>query len=464
LPLPLVHAEVDHYVGSVVGGSVPGVAFDFASAAPARFATVSVFALERMPLEALEPAPLRLSMGLGAGATLFVRKLLTPLRATTDLAAAAAWTGSRNQPQGDRVRHVADLFAALPGGVAATFLLSRPAPSDVDGAQLALLIGRGSPMQLEIGLAALRSDEPTGLTGELCALPLLPDGTIRGVLVVPSPFRGEAAKAFAIRYTVEPIPKETDPRYLVFRSAWDQARRQIADRARVRPERFPRELQPELTRVDARGLAALLAQPEAQRRTLVTVCERTGATIARDLLLAASDEGVASVADTLRPALLETEVAGGAELGWLVERTALLTLIARMIHGAASPGVATVLLEHAGPLGDQAEALLFMVQETGDLASFRARILEENVLLLRDGVPEVRARATNWLAHRDLAPEGFDPFAPRAERSAALKRAEDAARAKAEAEASKKEATAAEEPSMDASAPADAVPSSGGAP
>jgi hypothetical protein len=53
-------------------------------------------------------------------------------------------------------------------------------------------------------------------------------------------------------------------------------------------------------------------------------------------------------------------------------------------------------------------------------AELAVRLWNENRILLEDASPASRVRAFDWLALRGLAPAGFDPLAPLAERRAAL--------------------------------------------
>lgn len=161
-----------------------------------------------------------------------------------------------------------------------------------------------------------------------------------------------------------------------------------------------------------------------RRAALVLLAARSGAELCGDLALSADDEALGACVEA---------IGGGTQpdsldLGWSLERGAALFLASRAAERPLDPELEAAVLRRAGELGRSPAALADLAERSADLDEFRARIVDENRVLLEDSKPGARVRAYDWLAARGLAPRGYDPLGTREERRAAL----DAAEAEAE--------------------------------
>ncbi len=173
-----------------------------------------------------------------------------------------------------------------------------------------------------------------------------------------------------------------------------------------------------------RSVFAALAREPSRRSALSVFAERTGAPLAGDLALVASQEALASLADRVesaRPSL------GSDEPGWWLTHESWMWLTDRAEREDVplEAELVSVLRRHAGAVARFPDIAREAVAESPGADELEERLVRENRTFLHDRNPTVRVRAFDWLSARREAPEGYDPLAPRSDRRAALARAEE---------------------------------------
>lgn len=167
-----------------------------------------------------------------------------------------------------------------------------------------------------------------------------------------------------------------------------------------------------------------LADERTSRAALVVLTGQR-LSFAHDVALGATDAFVNRWAARLAA---QPPPAGGLEsMAWVVERSAIELVCGSVDFGDASSAQLGMLLRHFGELGRFPTDLMRRAEAVADRAEFDAWLTAENRRLLTSSDPAARVRALDWLTVRGRAPAGFDPFASREERRAALRRADAAA-------------------------------------
>jgi hypothetical protein len=322
-----------------------------------------------------------------------------------------------------------------------TVLLHRPVGVEGGGVQLALLMeGRDatdSPAPTGAEGPDAREEGETGDLAPRTELVVL-EGTLRAdgrsvVLLLPWGFSSGTARAVAAIVTVSRPPRPGTTAAEQHADAVDRYRQQVAPVAR-----------PETAGLAARaGVTSAfsgLASPSTRRASLCALALLTAAPMAGDFALSASDALLADLEASLREQVAargdrdvegelpvdapdtEGPVFDGPELGFLLERAAL-TLLAEAASGdTPDAALEAILLRHAGESGRSPNHLLRLSARAEGLAALHGLFVDENLVYLEDPSPASRVRAFDWLARRGLAPDGFEPLAPVAERWAAMKR------------------------------------------
>lgn len=195
-----------------------------------------------------------------------------------------------------------------------------------------------------------------------------------------------------------------------------------------------------------RVVVEALAYSWTRRRALVLLAQEHDVPLVADVALLADDAMVASLAETLVPELQGAarrvdakESDGEAVAGeppaasvtpaWILERAAARVLAAGALaagteHDGLAPELASVAQIYLGETVRSATTLLAALGQARTSAEFRAWVRAEHEVLLGDSQPAPRVRAFDWLRTRGAAPAGFDPLASKAERRAALAKAE----------------------------------------
>jgi len=165
------------------------------------------------------------------------------------------------------------------------------------------------------------------------------------------------------------------------------------------------------------------------RRALAWWTERFRDTLAADLALSATDEELAALLATIAvPQFHATDEARIATL----EKQAWRMVAAWDAKDELPDELRAVLLRRGGVVATDAGAMEALAKSAGGLEEMQALLLDENRIALESASAATRVRAFDWLTARGLAPAGYEPLAPSAERRKAL--AADAARATGEAE------------------------------
>jgi hypothetical protein len=426
-----------HYRGSILSGPHPGSGAS-TEVDPADSLAVSCRVLwwPGASLETFEPLTRRARAAIamyGDQPVLAAPSLLTGARTVTAGGERALLERLDGDPS---VVEYGAFGAALPTGVTLLFLGRGRDLSALTGGRslskrIAFAIERpaaGGPPQVAIVMddvtagqaAPLAEGLPRGfLERELLLLdtPLEP-GSPPLVMIVPSPFVGDGASAWVAILEVALPPRSGE-------EAAEHARRAAAcaedleAAARAAEERAARLEDDELRRRQLARALEMLHLEDVQRSALVLMAGTTGARLAEDVALSASDAELAEYAASISHSAAELDVISetGDALGWTLERGAWLFLSRADEPG---PELQGVLLRHAGEVGRFPGLIEDAVAVSSDRASLLERLEAENLVFLEDSNPAARVRAHRWLAARGLAPDDFDPLDIAAERQAAL--------------------------------------------
>lgn len=243
--------------------------------------------------------------------------------------------------------------------------------------------------------------------------------------VLPSPFQDGAS--LVVRAELSPPPGD-EPAYpedrALFAALVERASEDVAAAARGAATRAAGLLVGESEVLAWRRAFEAVLDPDKRRGAIAHLAGSGGASLALDVALVADDALLVEFANHLAADGVAPQVDGTqgglARLGWFVETSAIKLLAARLGADGLSPELEAVLLRHTGQAGRFPGTLEDAAASSADLASLRARIVEENRIFLEDSSPSARLRAYDWLAVRGAAPEGFDPLAPAEERRAVL--------------------------------------------
>jgi hypothetical protein len=394
-------------------------------------ATVAFFALDLVPETVLAPLPTRARLTLDEEED-------PPLRAETSLAARGR-AGPVNEgrslegeleAQGVRVTRFASLRGALPEGVTARFEAVRDGRGSCSACEpvherFAVLVhrrGAADREPIELALELEDTHEAACAAGgephvrpdrELVLLEPTAPGTY--AIVAPSPFKGDEARAILAVVSVAPPPDAScdaaHAEAFAVCSA-DLAREEALARMRAR-EAMPVEPTPapgEQAPSPAGKGAGERAEP---RRALLALAQRVRAPLALDLALTGSDELVATAAANV-----------GDGDPWRVEQAALEALRAGATAAEPDEAALRLLARRGGEAARSVPTFFALAAKARSLDAFDRLLARENEDLLEDASPPVRVRAFEWLAARELAPAGYDPLGPAAERRAALEKQE----------------------------------------
>lgn len=298
------------------------------------------------------------------------------------------------------------LRAALLPGAATVFDLAvdRFAEADVAREGLSLrLARRGS--DLEVALVARRAapaEEAFLEVVEEVALLERLEGERGLLLLVPAHF-DPGFQGYALALDWAPATSAAD---------LDLASR--AEARTLRPSLAPVSSASGADRSPSPAALAGVRDAESPLSAWSALARETQATLSERLILADAKSLLAEV----RPAWLSALESPPETLGWHLERAS-----ARALLASKAPWARALLLERCGALGADPGALSDTLDQARDLASWEALLAQENRHLLRNALSGVRARAFSWLRARGRAPAGFDPFAEREARRAALQEA-----------------------------------------
>ncbi len=313
-----------------------------------------------------------------------------------------------------RRAELANLRAALPDGVTATFEAVRDAESSCEACEpvherFAVHVHRhGAAIELAVDLEDTHPKCQGGRprpNRELACL--APRGLGAFAVIVPSPFHGDEARAMAAVVEVSRAPDVS--RGAAHAEAFARCVADLAREAALRRARAANTLVASGERAvpDLR----LLADDGARRSTLLALARAEHCPLAEDVALSGSEELVSATASIV-----------SASDGWSIERAALGTLAAKTNEDGTPPDVAAIVARRGGAAGTSAEAFFALASQATSLETLEALLVSENTDLLEDPSPAVRVRAFEWLAARQKTPAGYAPLAPAEKRRAALEK------------------------------------------
>ncbi|MCB9920310.1 MAG: hypothetical protein H6832_18055 [Planctomycetes bacterium] len=183
----------------------------------------------------------------------------------------------------------------------------------------------------------------------------------------------------------------------------------------------------ELRRMELESAFEALARSDGNRRAAVSSLVRSDAgepapPLIADLVRTVDQTTFGAFADSLaasKDSILQVGT-DPALIAWQVERRAWSWLVARAQAEGFDDVLEAMLLRQSGEVGRYPSSVQSFANRAKNTADMTKRLEAENLLLLEDGNPGSRVRAYDWLALRDLAPEGFDPLATLEDRRAAL--------------------------------------------
>ena len=192
--------------------------------------------------------------------------------------------------------------------------------------------------------------------------------------------------------------------------------------AQERSERFQEELI-----VKSESMVAALHRGVLQRPAVVFIAQSSSARVAEEIALSASPESLGEFVRYAAERRGEPPPKNTTELGWLVEKRALLWLLERREdeERAMEPELYAILTRAGGELSTYPDLFRELVLSSRDMSDLWTRVELENRVYLEDARPGPRVRAFDWLDSQALAPAGFDPLAERPERREALARYEE---------------------------------------
>ncbi len=193
-------------------------------------------------------------------------------------------------------------------------------------------------------------------------------------------------------------------------------------RAQERSARFQEQMI-----VRSESMVAALQRGELQRPAVVFIAQSSGSRVAEELALSAEAESLGEFVRYAAERRGETPPKNTTELGWLVERRALLWLLERREdeERAMEPELYALLTRAGGELSTYPDLFRELVQSSRNMTDLWSHIEQENRVFLEDARPGPRVRAFDWLDAQGLAPAGFDPLAERPQRREALARYEE---------------------------------------
>lgn len=421
---PRASTAVRYAAGSPLGAG--GSSVEPGTAANALEIRVTFFALEQLPEEVLGSlaSQTRLTVNPVEEKPLLAAGTLAAQGRAGPLADARAFA-EELAAHGGRVTRFADLRAALPEGVTATFESVR----DGDAGGAAAASGACEPLHERFAVHVFRDAGPTAGAIEIaleiedshpaaCSegapVRLRPDRELsclerRGpgvfALVVRSPFHGDAAGAVAaiveVRLADAPIGAAHADAFAA--CAGDLAREAVVARQRRSRWERPRTTPTPTAASSLEGLR----DSSTRRATLIALARGGHATVAEEVALTGSEELVGHAARAVT-----------AADGWIVERAAIGAL--RSVPGGEEPPaeLAAIIARRAGAA--TWGTFFALAERAASLEALEELLVAENEDLLEDASPAIRVRAFEWLGQRGATPKGFDPLGPSAERRKAL--------------------------------------------
>lgn len=182
----------------------------------------------------------------------------------------------------------------------------------------------------------------------------------------------------------------------------------------------PRSTPPARGALLATALAPSAAPPDL-RGALLAVSAEVRGEVSSEAALLLDDEGLTAAAAHIAEALAAAPPDSDTSyLGWVVDQALLAGLAKLASGGEFPPEVGAMLSARFGEAGRDPGSLGELAASSPSRADFDTRVRAENLILLDDASVSSRVRAFEWMASRNDAPNGYNPFAAPAERRAAI--------------------------------------------
>jgi len=285
----------------------------------------------------------------------------------------------------------------------ATVLLGRPADGkEVDAA-----------IEVELGAAP----ELVLLAG-----PIYPQkGEMSLLAVVPSPFQGEEAGWLAFCVSVGPGPSGPVPGASRHEALVAAAVRDLTAQAETAALNVA-PVAPASPLPDIGATRRAMIDRAKSRQALFALAVATGAKTAEALAVLSEDQTVATIASLLSAKLAQIPSTGKpADMGIALEHATLDLCKTALVTDPVPEDLPDTLEWRGGAALRLLANLAPELEHARTLDELERAIEDQNVKLLLDASPTVRARAARWLAQR-ISLDGYSALAPSAERRAAVEK------------------------------------------
>jgi hypothetical protein len=285
----------------------------------------------------------------------------------------------------------------------ATLLLGRPADGkEVDAA-----------IEVELGAAP----ELVLLAGSI--YPVKGDSSL--LAVVPSPFQGEEAGWLAFCVSVGPGPSGPVPGASRHEALVAAAVRDLTAQAETAALNVA-PVPPASPLPDIGATRRAMIDRAKSRQALFALAVATGAKTAEAIAVLSEDQTVATIASLLSAKLAQIPSTGkSAEMGIALEHAVLDLCKTALVTDPVPEDLPDTLEWRGGAALRLLANLAPELEHAKTLDELERAIEEQNVKLLLDASPTVRARAARWLSQR-ISLEGYSALAPSAERRAAVEK------------------------------------------
>ncbi len=163
-------------------------------------------------------------------------------------------------------------------------------------------------------------------------------------------------------------------------------------------------------------LAANSIGAEPRRAAMLAVAAQLELPQCTDILLAADEPHLIAIGTQL------TRLDASAnDYAWAFQRAMWTGLLPGMQRDALPPGLRAAVIRRLGAVAAEPTTLQLHLLSDRDAAAFLAALVAENVYALDDRDPVHRVQAHDWLLAHDHTIAGYEPLAPAAARTAALR-------------------------------------------
>jgi hypothetical protein len=242
-------------------------------------------------------------------------------------------------------------------------------------------------------------------------------------IILPSPFNGSQAKAFAVTIEVSPPPDEGASNASIYADSFKGLIEQIRKNEVYR--KSSQTSKPDTAFLGIDESIQALRFPTNRRGALLYLSQQTKSSLVEDIALS----GTANVLENLSNNVIKEYSSGSYKdiqsLGWMLERSAYKVLVEMLPSDKTVSELESVLVRHTGEVGRHISSLEELVAASTGIEDLENRLIKENLIYLEDMSPASRTRAYEWLAAVKKAPDGYNPLASLKERRAILDRFEN---------------------------------------